>query len=223
MVNFPVTLKQSHPSVFTEIDRRLDRFLADERTARQKAAKIALFTSHAMAPSERPIAPARRGRAQTSRLRSNIAWTADATSSTVSLDYQKLNRTNPYWVIQEIGTGQRGTMKRAGVTNPVGRAAKGSQYVVAVRSQVGRPIPSGLVWATGPRGTFMRPGQGFNQNLYQRSKIKGAPRGRRFTMTITREIEGSHFIQGGARAGFRQYRPSVLAAARQAFDRSKRP
>jgi hypothetical protein len=222
---FSVKFEQSRPSVFTELNKRMQAFQRAELAARRSAAQTSQAVSRAKSPSRLPLAPPRRGRAQSSRLKTNIDWKTGVIGgqSVVQLDTEKLDRANRYWIIQEIGTGQRATMKRGGSPNPTGRSTKGSDYVVTVRSQRGRPISGGLVWATGPRGTFMRPRQGTNQNLYLRSQVRGAPPRPVYTrnlMRIGKEIKGSHFIRDGAQAGFRQYRPTVLAAARQAFDRS---
>lgn len=204
---YPVSLRGSR-RVFTDLDKRIKDFTRAELVARQRAAQTAQAVSRAQSPSKRVVVGPRPGRPQTSRLRSNIDWAATSNSSLVQLDRAKLDRTNRYWIIQEIGTGQRATIKRAGVTNPAGRPAKGSAYVATVPAQAGRAIPGQFVWGGG--------GAYGTQNLFARGAVRGAPRPSA-TQRITKEIHGSHFIQAGAKAGFRQYRPSVLAAARQAF------
>src|SRR4051812_4582837 len=116
---FRIKLIQGHRSMFTDLDRRVTRFQQAELAARRDAAQMAQAVSRAQSPARRPIAPPRNGRAQSSRLKTNIDWKTGAVGgrSIVRLDTDKLNRLNPYWVIQEIGTGKRATIKRGGVTN----------------------------------------------------------------------------------------------------------
>ena len=141
----------------------------------------------------------------------------------VALNIQKLNTDFPPWLVQEIGTNQRAIQGEASATGnatPVGRPAKNATYVKTVRSQVGRPIKGFLVWAT-RGGQYTPPGAATGQQLYLRSQVKGAPV--RFdtstnryaaNIKIGKEIEGQHFLRDGGQAGFREYRSSVLAAAR---------
>ena len=93
---------------------------------------------------------------------------------------------------------------------------------LALRSQRGRRILSSLVFADAPGGAYTPPGARRSQQLFYRSQVTGAPRRRR-PIVIKREIQGQHFIQKGAQAGFRQYRQSVTAAARQAFRKGNAP
>ena len=102
-----------------------------------------------------------------------------------------------------------GARSRAPTLRAAGPAA-------ANRSSTGRLIPASLAFGTAEGGNFTPAGAARGQQLYLRSRLKNAP-ALRHPLVITREIEGQHFVQKGGEAGFRQYRTSVLAAARQAF------
>jgi hypothetical protein len=141
----------------------------------------------------------------------------------VGLDLPKLAADFPPWLVQEIGTGQRAIQSEAtaqGAGNPVGRPRKNAEYVKSVPSQIGRRISGHLVWAT-KGGQYTAPGATSGQQLWLRSQVTGAPvrydaKAKRYErrMEIHREIPGQHFLRDGGRAGFREYRTSVLAAAR---------
>lgn len=214
-----MTLTERDPGLFgrgmTERLVRLERF---ERNSRIAAARKATTITRALVPAGRPPAPPRAGRGHTQRLSKTIAWQVSPTSAMVELNTHVIDKTNAYWIVQEIGTGQSATIKQGGSLNPVGRPRKGATYVRTVRSQRGRVISSALVFATGPRGSYVPAGAATGQQLFLRSKVRGAPRGpARHPITITKEITGAHFVQRGATEGFRDYRTSVIAAARQAF------
>lgn len=195
---------------------RMNRLLRDERDARVAAAQVATQTTQSSFHYKRVAdAPPRAGRRSSNgKFTSHLNWVADANN--VTFDQAQADSQVPYWIIQEIGTGRSATLKNGGQKNPRGRPRAGAAYVKTVRSQRGRLIPSSLVFATGPGGQYVPPGAGGGQQLYLRSKIKGVPV-RRGAMVISREIEGQHFVQKGGQAGFRQYKPTVLAAARRAF------
>lgn len=195
---------------------RMNRLLADERDARVAAAKTATQVTQSSFHYKRVAdAPPRAGRRSTGgQFTSHLNWVV--TGDDVAFDQASADAQVPYWIIQEIGTGKSATLKQGGRKNPRGRPRAGATYVKTVRSQRGRLIPSSLVFATSAGGQYSPPGAGGGQQLYLRSMIKGAPVRRR-AMVITREIEGQHFVQKGGQAGFRQYKPTVLAAARRAF------
>jgi hypothetical protein len=135
-------------------------------------------------------------------------------------------RDAPHWIIQEIGTGKRATIQRHDTPNPVGRPRKGASHVRTVKSQRGRRISAGLVFASG--GNYSAPGARTGENLHWASRVQGVPmrtrqnpRGQNAAIRISKEIQGQHFVKKGGQAGFREYRGSVLAAARQAFRKAK--
>lgn len=201
--------------------RRLNALLAADQAARRAAAKTATAVSRDTwnsRPNKRPVVQQRAGRESTGgQMASYVNWVP--AQGGVRLDMQELDAKAPHWIIQEIGTGSRATIKQGGQANPVGRPGKGATHVRTVRSQRGRII-RGLVWAES--GHYVPPGAGVGQNLYLASQVTGVP-ARRPNIRISREIQGQHFIKKGGEAGFRQYQSSVLAAARQAFRKSGRP
>lgn len=210
---------------------RLNRLVAAEQQARQGAARTATTATRSHFHYLRPAnAPARPGRRSTGgRFTTFLQWQAQsaARGGGVAFDVAEADTRVPYWIIQEIGTGQRALIRRAGANNPVGRPRSGAQYVRTVKPQRGRQIPASLAFGTGPRGTFTPPGASRGQQLYLRSLLRRAPtlpQGPRRGLFITREIRGQHFVQAGGEAGFREYRTSVLAAARRAFaGKGRRP
>lgn len=204
-----------------KMTERMNRLLQDELAARQDAAKVATATTQGGFHYKRVAdAPPRAGRRSTGgQFTSNLQWVV--TGDAVAFDQAAADSKVPYWIIQEIGTGKSATLKQGGQKNPRGRPRAGATYVKTVRSQRGRLIPSSLVFASGPGGQYTPPGAGGGQQLYLRSRIKGVP-ARRGPMVISREIEGQHFVREGSQAGFRQYRPTVLAAARRAFQGHRR-
>lgn len=152
-------------------------------------------------------------------LRDAIEWKPTRTGG-VNLQVSRLDAEFKPWEVQEIGTGQKAVRHVGGTPNPRGRPAAGARYVRSVRSQVGRRITPGLVFASG--GKYSPPSDSTRtQQLHLRSEISDAPvrfdpETRRSApgIRIGREIEGQHFIQKGGQAGFREYKTGVLAAAR---------
>lgn len=140
----------------------------------------------------------------------------------VKLDTQTLDRRAPHWIIQEIGTGEKAVMRRGGTTNAQGRPLRGASYVRTVKSQKGRKISASLAFGTGPSGQFTPAGGGRGQQLYRRRDLTGGTTFRARRMTIQKEIVGQHFVRDGAQEGFREYRTTMLAAARRAFAGQKR-
>lgn len=198
---------------------RLTLLQRAEQAARAQGAATATSVSRASIHRLRPAPPPRHGRY--SGLAGAVEWKPN--SFGVELDLAKLNTDFPPWLVQEIGTGERAIQGQANATGnaiPVGRPRSGATYVKTVRSQVGRPIKGFLVWAT-RGGQYTPPGAATGQQLYLRSQVKGAPV--RFdtstnryaaNIRIGKEIKGQHFLRDGGQAGFREYRSSVLAAAR---------
>lgn len=200
------------------LNRRLKKFEDEHRAISLRAAATAQKTSRAKFRYIRPSdAAPRAGRMKSSgKMKTRLRW--KGTPGLVAFDSAGMDRQTPHWIIHEIGTGERATMKRGGVKNPRGRARKGSQYVRTVKSQRGRLISRGLAFGTGPSGQYSPPGSARGQGLYRMNDLTGwSPSKKRRALVIKREIEGQHFVQDGAKAGFREYRSSMRAAARRAF------
>lgn len=206
--------------------RRAFKVLTDElvtaevRARASAATKATAATRAAFTPLRPQNVPGRAGRAAKGRMINALEW--KASSKGVAFDIAGASASHPFWIIQEIGTGQRAAIKSAGVTNPKGRPSAGATYSRSVKSQRGRLIPGSLAFGTGPSGTFTRPGARGNQQLYLRAQLKGAPV-RPNALVISREIRGQHMVRIGGQTGFREYRKSVIAAARQAFGGRRRP
>jgi len=201
--------------------KRTKVFEDAELAARRVAARTATTTSRRSFKHTRDIIAPRAGRSSTGgRLTSFIEWRADG--GDVVLDVNKLDSGARHWIIQEIGTGKRAAIKSGGDPNPVGRPRTGANYVRTIKSQRGRRISGGLVWAS-PSGKYTPPisGRTANQQLHLASTVTGVPF-RAPAIRIQREIKGQHFIQKGAQEGFRQYKSSTLAAARKAFRKGSR-
>lgn len=227
MTSLKLTLSlKDRGALTTQLDDRIRTFRAQVKSSEKASAAMATRTSRSTFKRVRDLAPPRAGRWGKGRMTSSIEW-APRTDGTVGLKQQQLTAAAPHWIIQEIGTGQRAIARVAGTPRPVGRPTKGAVYVRTVKPQVGRRIAPGLVFAT-KGGQYSPPGAARNQQLYARTMVRGAPihtaRSRKSApaIRISREIKGQHFIQKGGDQGFREYRESVLAAARQQFKRGRR-
>jgi hypothetical protein len=208
-----------------DLNRRLKALVDAERTARQEAARAATNVTRANFHYRREIITPRPGRSSTGgQMTQYLRWTAG--TDRVTFDVAEADEHVPHWIIQEIGTGERATLRQAARSNPVGRPSAGATYIRSVKSQRGRRISGGLVFATG--GRYSPPGVRRDEQLHWASQVLGVPHrsgklGRQAaSIRISREIEGQHFVQKGGAEGFREYRQSVLAAARQAFRKSNR-
>lgn len=205
-----------------KLQRRIRTFERQVDAARSRSAKIATDETRKRVKNTRPFAPPRPGRNH-EQISKVARWSAIGTGPTaagVALRMNELDSRASHWIIQEIGTGQRATIHAGGRPNPVGRPEKDATYVKTVKSQKGRRISSGLVFATGPGGQWVRPGAASGQQLFLRRQIKGVPATptkSQAGIRITREIPGQHFVRDGGTEGFREYRRSVLAAARTQF------
>lgn len=213
------------------IQQRINAFLAKDnaalvkaaRTANQVSKKSVRYRRAGRGTSQRP------GRWSTGgKLATLIDWgLPNPDESAVVLNITKLDRRAKHWIIQEIGTGHHAVIRKGGKAHPQGRPSKGTAWSKTIKSQRGRRISSALVWATGPNGMYVRPGAATGQQLYLWKQIKGVPlrapgKGapdhlNRPGIRIRREIPPQQFIKKGSTEGFREYRSSVLAAARQQF------
>lgn len=209
-----------------ELKRDMDAAARAELSARRQAATTATRITRESFTYKRPFnVPPRAGRESSQGKFTNaLRWQVTAGPvGEVQFDVAAADARVPYWIIQEIGTGQSATLKRGGSANPRGRPQSGASYVRTVRSQRGRVISPNLAWASGPTGVYTPPGNRRDQQLYLISQLTG-PRGgrvrrRRRPLYIGREIQGQHFVKRGGTEGFREYNDTVLAAARRAFTR----
>lgn len=194
---------------------RLNNFRKELGQAQLEAANAAQRTSLATQRRLRPKAAPRAGRDYRS-IRSAIEWQPSGTG--VQLNIAKLDTEAPHWIIHEIGTGQSANIRSAGTSLPNGRPKKNSATRRTVSSQVGRRISRRLVWAD-QAGNFAQYSSGKHQ-LALVGQVSGVPY-RRQTLVIKREIKPQHFIQAGAKEGFRVYRRSVLAAAQSTLTKKR--
>lgn len=216
-----VGMTGSADAVMREIYSRVDAFLGDVQAAQVSSARTATTVTQRSAKRLRPLAPPRNGRSGRGQMAKSAKWRPTKTGR-VQFNYLGMNQDHPHWIIQEIGTGQRATVRSGGESRGRGRPRKDATYVRTVKSQKGRPISGGLVWARG--GKYIPPitGRVGNDQLMLRSQVTGVPfvRNRQLPkIVIRREIQGQHFVRQGGQAGFREYRGSVLAAARQQLKR----
>ena len=201
------------------IAQRVNAMRKAERRAAQDAARTATSVSRSSFHYLRPPAGAQRpGRESTGgQFPEYLKWGVDS-AGMVSLVLNELDAKAPHWIILEIGTGKRAQMRWGGDSDGSGGTLGPRATLRTVKSQRGRRINPAFVFADGPGGHYSPPGAERGQQLFARQRVIGAPR-RRLGIVIKNEIEGQHFVKKGAEAGFREYRRSVLAAARQAFSK----
>jgi hypothetical protein len=155
--------------------------------------------------SGRPLAPPRAGRPTTSgTFASNLVWNPDHANNTIMFDTQQIRSRAPYFLIQEVGTGQS-----ARILNPPG--------TLTVPSQRGRLIAGNLQWAPGPGAAPAPPGRGGGlEQLYLLTDLNNATRRTR-RMRIRREIRGKHYLRDGGIEGFRLLSEGLKADAQRIF------
>jgi len=222
----PRLTERNKGTLSRRMTERTNRLLQGELSARSSAAKVATDVTRATWNSrggKRPVAPARPGRSSTGgRMADHLSWRAQGgPDGQVVFDLAKADADAPQWIIQEIGTGARATVRRGGAANPVGRPASGASYVRTVQPQRGRRVAATLAFSSGPRGSYTPPGAARGQQLFLAVQLKNGSRSRGFR--ITREIQGRHFVRDGGEAGFLRYEQEVLKAARSAFAGQRRP
>lgn len=156
--------------------------------------------------ADRPRAEARPGRAQApGGLESHIRYEVEG--NRVFLDRDKLDRAtrtakgHPYWMIQEIGSGESASMKSVDAEGNVTEAP------FSIRSQVGRTLSPGLQWHAGGGLYFPPLGE------VRTHQIEAVDRSRtqmddwalfqttRFPVQIRVDIQGKHYIQRGSFRG----------------------
>lgn len=200
--------------------------------------------------SGRPSIPSRPGRPSTmgsfARL---IRWQAENHDGIDFVQFQIaiLEQDAPYWLVQELGTGEsgrilddslsgasyKGTQRGAAkIQSQIkgGQRPEGGSGVVSVKSQRGRMISRYLTWAQAAGNPNQRnytfdvnisrgagPQHGTQQLMYYKD-VRNAPLKMDLDpMRIKKEIEGKHFIRDGGRAGLGFYRDSLMTLAQQTF------
>lgn len=214
-----VTLSQ--PDMFgAGLVERLRKLERANNAALAQAAQTATRVSRDGFKYKRDIVPARPGRSSTGgQMRNALKWTVK--DGGVEFDVAHADAEAPHWIIQEIGTGHNAVLRKPDTANPVGRPKAGATYTRRVPSQIGRRLPGGLVFASG--GVYSPTGSATHEQIHLVSTVTArgggrVPRGIP-AIKIRREIEPQHMVREGGTAGSRQYRTSVLAAARQAFQK----
>lgn len=197
--------------------RQLERANQEAMTA---AAQTATRATRDAFVYKRDIAPRRPGRSSTGgRMRSELRW--EVKDGGVEFDVAHADAAAPQWIIQEIGTGHNAVLRKPDAANPVGRPKAGASYVRRIPSQVGRRLPGGLVFGRG--GVYTPTGAGSGEAIHLASTLQTKKGGRVPRgvpgIKIGREIKPQHFVRTGGTTGFRQYRTSVLSAARTAFNK----
>lgn len=227
MPKMTINVQDRMGGLTNEVARRALDFIQAETEARTQAARTAEVASRRVwnnRPNKRQPGGLGGflGRETTGgKLASFIEWKSGRRSgaSVVRVDVNKLDAAAPHWIIQEIGTGKRATIRRGGMGAKAAQPGTGSTTVRTVKKQRGRRIGrGGLVFASG--GNYSPPGVRRDEQIYLASQVQGVPP-RTAGIRIRREIKGQHFVKKGGQEGFRQYRRSTLAAARSAF--RKRP
>lgn len=194
-----------HSTIVEMFEEKEKQFRPKVRDARDRSIKVANRASRSAFNPVRPRTAARPGRSG-GPMKSFINWVPKGPG--VQLDLPALDRGARYWIIQEVGTGQKATMRQGGSSN--------KSTARTVKSQRGRKISRRLVWAAEGHFAPANYVQYGRQQLELASQVSGVPFNRK-RMVIRNEIVGQHFIQKGAEAGFRTYERSVLAAARETF------
>lgn len=190
--------------------------------------------------SGRPSIPGRQGRPTTGgQFDRLIRWEAESSDGFDFVQFQIaiLENEAPYWLIQEIGTGESGRILDDSLSGLLARGGgpgqlpQGGSGIVSVKAQSGRLISRYLTWssATGSGSqqnyTFdvnVSSGSGQNQygtqQLMSYRDVRNAPLKMDLDpMRIKKEIEGKHYIRDGGRAGLGFYRESLISLARNSF------
>lgn len=208
-----ITVTQSN--ALRNLERNLRNFTKRHERAMNRAVQTATTRSRAQFQSRlsgRPHVPARPGRPTTGgNFGRMIKWQRERLGKHEYVAFQEedLAARAPYWLIQEIGTGQS-----AMITD--------IQTPVSVRSQRGRRISPSLTFADA-QGNYAPPQPGRqDQQIRSLSDVKMAPfRADLDAIVIKREIEGKHFIRDGGHQANDQYRSTLLSLARDTFRKSQ--
>jgi hypothetical protein len=206
-----------------EMSSRGRRFMQMDRVARSFTERIPKHEEEAAAAAtkqskviyerwkgHRPEAPERAGRPTTQgQFPGFLRWNRDARGN-IRFDSADLETRAPYWLIQEVGTGQS-----ARILNPAGE--------VSVRSQIGRRIPLSLQWADSQGSEPTRGSTAFGgfQQLYLTHLFgpdkDGNPRKPVRAGRIRREIKGKHYLRDGGLLGMSTLRRELMGDAEKTF------
>jgi hypothetical protein len=211
----------------TRLMRSIDKFNRSNEALLTRAAAMATGVSQDQFRkklSKRPTVPERTGRPTTkggfSKL---IRWQKD--QGFVQFQQATLEEAAPYWLIQEIGTGEEAVIRSGspGERSSLLGAPDMSGLAVSVKSQKGREISPSLTWAevtgSGAQQQFeydVNLPDKRNQQLMSYRDVMNAPLKQDLEpMRIGQEIEGKHFIQRGGSIANQEYRASLLSLARE--------
>lgn len=202
-----------------DLDARLSRLVTDVEAAIAPAASAATALSRSVFKQKRtvrPFVPARPGRPTTQgAFEDSINWVPQRNGDgelMVDLDIKAMDDAyngQRVWLIQEVGTGKSAYM---------GQPEGDYQRRLKVKSQIGRSIPFGLVWAS-KGGRYQSPGATNNGQLVPYGTATRKPSGALLAGVIQKEIIGKHYLRDGGRAGYEQFAQSALGAAKKAFTR----
>lgn len=193
-----------------DLPNRASRFVRQVEEAAVEAAQYATAVSQNQFRSNvsgRPFAPARAGRPTTEgAFETLLRWEPTSANGVIGarFDLDIIASRAPYWIIQEIGTGEGASVTGGHV----------AEYVIP--SQIGRSISNHLVWASGVL-TASESGSrtsvsGGKEQLYLVPPGAAFRKPRR-KLKIGKEIKGKHFVQAGGREGFASFSATVRAAA----------
>lgn len=214
MIDLIITTKLHGKNLFgAEMTGRGNRLVKAAEAGAQNAARTATRNTGPHFRRMRAMAPPRTGRKQTGMAK-KLRWVSKGTQ--VVFDIKSADKTNPYWIFQEIGTGESATLLQGSAANPKGRPKAGATYVKTTRAQTGRPIRIGLAWGTGHRGAYQFPGQAAGQQLQIAKYLSGRPFPRA-RVVIGKEIPGQGMVKFGGAKGFDMYLPACIKAGNDSF------
>jgi hypothetical protein len=185
---------------------RTESFVDSHETHLQRAASMATGVSQETFRRRlvgRASVPDRMGRPTTQGgFAQSIQWFADD-DEYVRFERDVLENIAPYWLIQEIGTGEQANIVDEG-------------RAVTIKSQLGRQISRFLIWAEGGQYSPV----GTTDQLMAYRDVRNAPyRQDLDNQRIGREIEGKHYVQQGGRVANAVYRQSLLSLAQRTFSK----
>lgn len=140
----------------------------------------------------------------------------------VQFQLARLEQDAPYWLIQEIGTGESGRILDDSMDD--GFVYKGSHRssgtgggsgITSVKSQVGREISTYLAWGS---ASGRAPAPGKQGQLHYYRDVENAPFRDR-AMVIGEEIQGKHYLRDGGRAGLANMSNNLMSLAQRTFQK----
>lgn len=193
------------------LSRGVREFKRGQSRALNRARQVATTQSRATFQSSlsgRPHVPKREGRPTTGgRFGKMLLWEKEEQDGETFVAFQvsELEGQAPYWLIQEIGTGESAMILDR-------------RQTVSVKSQRGRLISPTLTWADAQGNYDVSQGRR-DQQLRSLQDVKNAPlRIDMDELRIKKEIEGKHYIREGGMQANTQYQASLLELARRTFE-----